>query len=62
MAEVFATVLEGVQIGGVAALREVFAMVSAGVQSGGGSDPDLKSEGEGRSSYCRSVAIVWVIS
>lgn len=37
-------------------------MVSEGVQSRGGSDPDLKSEGEGRSSYCRSVAIVWVVS
>jgi hypothetical protein len=61
-AEVLATVSEGVQIGSVTVLREVFAMVSEGVQSGGGSDPDLKSEGEGRSSYCRSVAIVWVIS
>jgi hypothetical protein len=28
-------------------------MVSEGVQSGGGSDLDLKREGEGHSSYCR---------
>ena len=62
VAEVIAMVSEGVQIGGVKVLKMELAMVSEGVQSGGGSDLDLKREGEGRSSYCRSVPIVRAIS
>ena len=48
-------VSKGVQIDGAKVFKEVLAMVSEGVQSSGGSDPDLKREGEGRScpSYCR---------
>jgi len=42
--------------------RDVFAMVSKGVQMSGGTDPNLEQEVGGCSSYCQSVAIVWVFS